>query len=294
MFENYRAEKKDFEAIESGIKTIWRPELNFIFKRKSLLKNMVIFSFDSSFIYLWTKLSLTSLIRFPCQLSDYYAYKIPHKIKLKDEWQTGWKTSLPFTLDKLLPEKLRSSQFEIPKISGGLWFPFVKLQKNKNIKDNPYITQESFLATIIHEFGHIYWDQHKLWWYSNKKENVQYLQIAKQLYKGKKKIKTSFYFPLNQEISELYAFCTEYSTSELFWKNHKKNLDIFIRNELEKIIKEEKAKNLDHEDSVLTPNSYPYNFAFVFGKTILSHYPKKWPQILTNPRLLSFPFINQF
>lgn len=291
MFKNYQAEKKDFEAIESGIKTIWRPELNFIFKRKSLFKNIIIISYDSSFIYLWTKLSIANLSHFPCLLPDYYAYKIPHKIKLKDEWQTGWRTSFPFVaLDKLLPEKLRCSQFKIPKISGGLLLPFIRLQKNKNIKDNPYVTQESFLATIVHEFGHIYWNQHKLWWYSNKKENIQYLQIAKQLYERKKKTKTSFYFPLNQEIGELYAFCTEYSASELFLKNHKQNLDIFIRKELEILIKEEKTKNLDHEDSVLTPNSYPYNFAFVLGKIILSYYPKKWPQILTNPRLLPFSF----
>lgn len=280
---NYRATRKDFEAVEEGIKIVWRPELDFIFKRKNLLKNIIVVSFDSSFIYLWTKLSIDHLDRLPCGLSDYYAYKIPHEIKLKDEWQSGWRVSLPDEAqNKFLPEKLRLSPYKIPIISGGLLTPFIKLQENKNIKNNPYITQESYLATIVHEFGHVYWDQHKLCWYSNKKENISILSVAKQLYEGKKKTRTPFYFPMAQGISELYAFCAEYVASQLFWKDHKQNLDAFIRREIEKLIKEEETKDLDREDSVLTPNKNPHNFAFVFGKILLSQYPQKWPQILTD------------
>ena len=283
MLEDYKATKKDFEAIEEGIKTVWRPELDFIFERENFLKNIIIVSYDSLFIYLWTKLYIPHLDRLFCGLSDYYAYKIPHKIKLKDEWQLGWRTLAPAEpLDKLLSKRLHRSQFEIPKINGGLLTPFTELQKKKNVEHNAYVTRESYLATIVHEFGHIYWDKHKLWWYSNKKENIQYLQIAKQLYNRKKKIKTSFYFPLNQGVSELYAFCAEYSVSELFWPNHKQNLDNFIQKRLEKLIKEEQLKDLDREDSVLAPSRYPHDFAFVFGKIILSNFPKSWPEILTN------------
>lgn len=282
MFENYKATKKDFEAIEEGIKTVWRPELDFIFERKNLLKNIVIVSYDSSFIYLWTKLYISHLYRLHCGLSDYYAYRVPHKIKLKDEWQLGWRTSAPAEpLDKLLPEKFQHSQFKISKLNGGLLTPFIELQRKKNIEDNPYITYESYLATIVHEFTHIYWGQHKLWWYSNKKKNISFLQTAKKLYEGKG-IKKTIYFPMDQGVSELYAFCAEYSVSKLFWPNHKQNLDNFIQKRLEKLIKEERLKDLDREDSVLAPNRYPHNFAFVFGKIILSNFPKSWPETLTN------------
>ena len=161
MFEHYKATKKDFQAVEEGIKTVWRPALNFIFERKTLLKNILIISYDSSFIYLWTKVSIPGLSRLPCGISDYYTYKIPHKIKLKDEWQLGWGAGPPAEpLDKLLPETLQVSRFKIPKISGGFLTPFIELQKKNNIKDNPYVTRESFLATIVHEFGHTYWIQH--------------------------------------------------------------------------------------------------------------------------------------
>lgn len=286
MFEDYKATKKDFEAIEEGIKTVWRPELDFIFKRKSFLKNIVIISYDSSFIYLWTKLYITHLSRLSCGLSDYYAYKIPHKIKLKDEWQLGWRTLAPAEpLDKLLPERFHHSQFKIPQLNGGLLTSFIMLQRKKNIKNNPYVTRESYLATIVHEFAHIYWGQHKLWWYSNKRQNISFLQTAKQLYEGNRKIHRSVYFPMNPEFTELYAFCAEYSASELFWHSHKKNLDIFIQKRLERLIKEERTKDLDHEDSVIAPSRYSHDFAFVFGKIILANFSKSWPNILTDHKL---------
>ena len=165
-------------------------------------------------------------------------------------------------------------------MGGGLLTPFVELQKKNNIIDNPYITRESFLATIVHEFAHIYWQQHKLWWYPNKKENINFLQTAKQLYEAKKLRKT-IYLPLDPGLSELYAFCAEYTASEIFWKSHKHNLDIFIKKRLERLIKEEQTKDLDREDSVIAPSRYPHDFAFVFGKIILSNYPKTWSIILT-------------
>lgn len=290
MFEDYQATKKDFEAIEEGIKTVWRPELDFIFKRKNFIKNIVIISYDSSFIYLWTKIFIPGLSFLPCELSDYYAYKISHKIKLKDKWQHAWRASTPEEpLDKLLPKRFCASQFKIPKISGGLLTPFIELQKKKNIENNPSVTRESFLATIVHEFAHVYWNQHKLWWYSNKKENIDFLQTAKQLYEGKGKIKKTIYFPMDSGHSELYAFLTEYTASEIFWKSHKRNLDIFIKKRLERLIKEEQTKDLDREDSVIAPNKYPHDFTFAFGKIILSNYPKSWSKILTDHKFLS-PF----
>ena len=164
------------------------------------------------------------------------------------------------------------------------------MQKNNNIKNNPYVTRQSYLATIVHEFGHIYWQQHKLWWYSNKKDNINFLKTAKQLYEGKK-VKKNIYFPMDFGFSELYAFMAEYTASEIFWKSHKRNLDIFIQKRLEKLIQEEQAKDLDREDSVIAPSRYPHDFAFVFGKLITSNFPKTWPMILTNPKLFT-PFVN--
>lgn len=274
MFEDYQASKEDLEAIEEGIKTAWRPEMDFVFKDRNLLKNIVVISYDSKFLYVWTKFKLS--------------HKIPHKIKLKDEWQLGWQASLTIKdFFTLLPKKFPKSDFKIPKMSGGLLTPFVELQKKKKIKNNQYITYESFLATIVHEFGHLYWNQHKLWWYSNKKENINYLKTAKELYQKKGKIPRIFlHLPLSSGIGELFAFCVEYWASELFWPSHKKNLDVFIDNRIKELIKIEEKKDLEREDSVLEPNQNPHDFAFVFGKIILTQHPKTWPEILTQPKLM--------
>lgn len=283
MFENYKAIKKDFEAIEQGIKTVWRKEMNFVFKDRSLLKNVVVISYDSKFLYLWTKIELSGVETIPCCIPKYQAYKIPHKVKLKDEWQHGWRAGLSIKqFAALLPKKLQKSDFKIPKISGGLLKPFIKLQKKKKVKNNPYATRESFLGTIVHEFGHVYWSQHKLWWYSNKKENIRYLKMAKQLYENKGKVpKISLYFPVMASINELFAFCAEYWASKLFWPSHKQNLDTFAKDRLESLIKNEEKKDLEREDSVLEPSRNPHDFALVFGKIILARYPKTWPRVLT-------------
>ena len=94
MFQNYLAGKEDFEAIEEGIATVWRPELNFIFKDKNLLKKVIVISFDSQNLYLWTKVSLPTLETLPSNLKDYHFYKVKHQITFADEEQLGWMVGL--------------------------------------------------------------------------------------------------------------------------------------------------------------------------------------------------------
>ena len=161
----------------------------------------------------------------------------------------------------------------------------------KGRKNNPYITSESYLATIVHEFGHAYWHQHKLWYYSDKQDNLLLLKTAKRLYEttnlssyeGKKILNIPLRFPAIDGTSELFAFCIEYQASMIFWSTHKRNSDIFAASIIEYLLKIEKLKNLDQEDSVLEPRRYPHDFAFVFSKIIMTLYPKTWPQFLIAP-----------
>ena len=173
-------------------------------------------------------------------------------------------------------------------ISGGLLIPFTTLQKSFRKKHNPYTTRESYLATIIHEFGHVYWNQYKLWWYSNQEENLKILAAAKQLYAKKTKTSTlPVWFPMTEGIGEIFAICAEYRASMLFWPDHQRNFDLFAANRIEHLlIKKEQAKNLEQEDSVLEPKKFPHDFAIVFGRIILTRYPKIWPQILAISHLL--------
>lgn len=173
MFQNYVATKADLDAIKEALRLVNHPKMSFVLKDKPKIKNVAIISYDSKFIYVWNTRS--KLI-----------HKIPHNLKISPRWQRGWWTGI-------ISEQIRRyvpQTDQKPAISGGLLNPFIKLQKKKRISGNPYTTRESYLATIIHEFGHIYFGGY-----------------------GKE--------------GELPAFCTEYYASSLFWPKHAKKMDEF-------------------------------------------------------------------
>lgn len=252
--------------------------MRFVFGHLSVIRKTLVVSYDSKFIFIW-KLD-----------SKEPVYKIPHRIKIKDEWQSGWLAGIETNqIENLLPIQIKNkSRFEIPIISGGLFAPFIALQKAKNIQYNPYVTRESYLATIIHEFGHIYWNSYKLWWPSNKKENLDYLNMATRFYSSKQNLPESFSFrlPSPSYLGEVFAFCTEYYASEIFWKNHKRNINTFTKNRLGTLITLEEERNLDRENSVIEPTTSSHDFASVLGEIILTKYPRNWPEILTKPNFV--------
>jgi len=245
MFENYLANKKDLKAIEEAISVVWQKELDFIFNDKNLIKNVIVISYDSKYIYIWTKILLSKYKKLSTQLKDYNFYKFRHNLNISDDEQLGWYAGLKIKkIAKYLPKKLTTDNYQYPKISGSLLQPFIKSHINKK---DAYDTKESYLATIVHEFGHVYFDQHKLFWYSNKKENLNYFRTALSLYNAKKvnlkniKIRIPSYMPL----TELYAFCVEYTAANLFWTNFKNKLDKTNSEIIKKLIKSEIQKKLN-------------------------------------------------
>ena len=270
MFEKYLATQKDLEAIEQGIDFVWRKELDFIFKDRSKIAKTLVISFDSKKMYVWHR-----------EEKGYKIDKIFHNIKIKDQNQQGWKVGLRSNeLHQFFSQKRQVDWHERPKISGGLFVPFIELQKRKKREFNPYTTYESYLAAIVHEFGHIYYNQHKLHWYSNKKENLNYIEKARRLYQQEKLDLKNFKLkiPTPRCLTELFAFCTDYTVALIFWPKHKEDIDKYNIAHLLKLRGEESKKNLNTQDSVLDEDSH--DFAAIMGKLLLEHYPKKWPEIL--------------
>jgi hypothetical protein len=279
---NYLASEEDFTAVEKGIKSVWNPKLSFIFRNKQLIKNTLVISFDSMYIFLWTKRLISGVERMTCKISSFYAYKIRHSIDISEEERLGWQASLkPEKIYDFLPKEFKKNDLEAPKISGSLFGDFIRMQKKiKGEENNPYTTYESYLATIIHEFGHIYFDQHQLWYFSNKQNNIDLMTEALALYSGLKKESTvKISIPLPYFLSEVFAFCTDYSASEIFWPQHKRDIDKKNIQKLEILIKKEKTKNLDIEDSALNSND-PHTIAFILGRHILANYRTDWPKRL--------------
>ena len=266
---NYIASKEDLTTVEEGIQYVRHQNLGFIFKDKAKINNTAVISYDSKYIYLFQHRQFI---------------KIDHGLTISKKFHSWWRAGLlPDTLKKYLPTSITNkTRFDLPIISGGLLTPFIELQKQKRRLNNPYVTRESYLATIIHEYGHLYYDQYKLWWFSNKEKNLKYLQFALQAFSKNTPPKIALRIPSHVGMNEVFAFCTEYFASKLFFPKHKLNLDKFYSCRIKELIKLESSKNLDQEDSVL--DSQPsHDFAAVFGILLLRNSPKNWPKKLTTP-----------
>jgi len=278
MFENYLATKEDLKAIEEGISTVWLKELDFMFKNRKLINNIIVISYDSKFFYVWTKILLPKFNKLSTQLKEYNFYKINHYIKIEDDQQLGWCAGLKIKkITQYLPKQLTIDNFQYPKVSGSLLGPFIKSHIGQK---DAYSTRQSYLATIVHEFGHIYYGQHKLDWYSDKKENLKYLKTALNLYESKT-IDLKYFkvrIPSYMSFSELYAFCVEYTTACLFWLRYKNKLDMENKKILKQQIKNENRNNLNIQNSVFESTKGQHIFALTIGKIILSRFPDSWPE----------------
>ena len=276
MFKNYLASTNDIKIIEKALSFVIHPKMKFIFSNFSRISKTLVVSYDSNYIYIW-QLN-------PIKLT----LKVQHNLAILDKWQLGWQAGIVSReIEKFLPSGVKhATRFEIPIISGGLLTPFIKLQKNRNLDINPYTNEESYLATIIHELGHIYWNSFKLWWLSNKNENINLLESSRKLYINEIKTKEfDIKYPSPIYASEVFAHCTEYYASEIFWPTHKKNFDKYALSQINKMLEDENNKNLDLEDSVLEPTINQHNYSLVVGKLLISNHPKNWPKLLISSSL---------
>lgn len=278
----------NLKIIKQSLDYIWNSQLSTAFQNKSLLKKILILAFDDSKLYILTKIPLEIRgIKSQQFFNDYNLYIIKHNISLKNNDFCGWRSCInKKEFLKYLPQQfVKTSQLSWPRISGPvatLFFDFhKKLKKQKRIFD-PYTTKESFLATIIHEFGHAYFYGTYLPWHGFQKQNLAILKTALSLFSGKKvtpktKIAWNSFVPPNA--SEIYAFCTEYYASTVFFPNHKKAIDREMEYFLPKLIREEKKKDLNFQASILDLNQHLSSA--IFGKLIISQLGSSWPNFFS-------------
>jgi len=237
LFNNYIAKKSDLNAISTALNFLHHEKLSFIFAKPAKIAKTLVISFDSKNIFVWSKKN-----------KGYFLHTIAHNLKIKDEYCRGWGAYIyPEDIIEFLPKKWQVDWYKVPKISGGLLTLFLKLQKNIKRPYNPYITYESYLATIIHEFAHVYY----------------YKTIPRSVL---------------SQFSELFAFCAEYAAASIFWPNHKKSIDKFcikFQKELTKI--EQQREILTPEPLIAKDN---HNLAIIQAKALLKKYPLTWPRII--------------
>ena len=269
------ATEKDLKAIDEALRFVWHPRLDFVFKKRAKLKGVFIVSYDSKNVYIWSDDKLPGLKQIPNTFKRYHLCKIPHKLrKIRQGDQKGWSAGLPIPEIRKILYPYLGKQNNIT--SGALLTQFTEahkqLRKSKIWPTDPYFTYESYLATIVHEFGHCYYNSFNSW-HSNSKT---YFKSALELFKGKKdkftKEKISLPLPSPEILSEIYAFCAEYYATKEFRSRHRKNIDIYLVNNLEKKIEDEEQVDIFSDW---------HTIAATLGKLIISRHPNNWPSILT-------------
>lgn len=276
MFENYQATKEDFNAIEEALTFVWKPELDFIFMDKSKIENAVVVSYDSQSMYYWVRNN-----------EKYEFHKVKHELNIDDKNYRGWCTNFKIKeLKLLLPKALQDSKYSW--ISGAPFNALISAQKTKPIDNNPYTTYQSYLATIAHEFGHVYYNNcGNTSYFADKKESLSLLKAAKTTFSSEGNASfPNIILPSHKSIGELFAFCTEYQTSLIFWQKHAKNLDTYYTHTLEQAIHEEIDKDLSVQDSYLND---AHNYAAVVGRILIAREKENWPEFILRSLATDIP-----
>lgn len=272
IFSQYSALIKDLKAIEEGINLVWNQQLDYIFIDKNLIQDTNILSFDSKFLYLWTK------------PPNPFLQKIPHQIIFSQTDQYGWKAGLiDRKIYKYLPPKIKNNFI----ICGSLLAPFIS--SHKNIKFDAYSTKESFLATIVHEFAHVYYRHYLYKNFYSKNNNLKNLNTVLKLFNQEKIDLTNFSiaFPPHDFVGEIFAFCADYSAAKLFFPQYQKNLDLMCRNYIQENIKKEKIRQENSFIPVFELDNFGHLSSMTLGRLLFDKYPKTWPQKLLNLQKLS-------
>jgi len=257
----YKATKKDFELVERALNLMWSEKLNLIFTDKKLISEVNVISFDSEYLYLWIKK----------EKNNWKISRIKHKLKFSKSDRKGWNAWSDPKIVCLLPTDLQWNY----SIIGSL--PAVFINTQKKIKNSIYNTEDSFVATIIHEFAHIYcrsfWDKYK----TNKTNIIKFLQ-------GKSKI--SAIEPPPSYLEEVFAFCVEYEISKIIFPKHAVNMDKSDKEYISKIIKQETAKDKKQASFFVEGNSN-HAIAMVLGRKLIKEYPVGWKE-----KILNFPSLS--
>lgn len=282
---------KDIKLIEVALNYIWNGKLIPIFSNRALLAKIRILMWDKNYLYFLTREKVEDYQGIiPEQLiHKYLIYIKPHTIPLADPDFLGWRNGVKKEFLANLPQELATtSQLLLPRISGPtakLMLRHHKLLKRTGKRPlDPYTTEESFMVTIVHEFGHAYFDSTYLPWHGIKKHNLKVLNSALALFLGRNINTNNLKLNLPQHLlsSEVFAFCCEYFSSMLFWPLHQRAIDLEMSNTLPELIHSEEIADLNYQPSIFDTNNAIHSAAAVLGRILIAKYKEKWSNFFDN------------
>lgn len=275
---------KNLPAIQDALCVLWHPSLDFVFPNEKILKKVNIVAYDREKFYLWTYNEKNSEISPEENHSQYKTQIFEHRIKLNEELFQGWHSTIPNDeMKHFFKENISEKEQVICGPTASLFQKKHRLLKKQRIwPDDPYITRESYMSTIIHEFGHCYCllasrnttSSHQII-RKHLLDAYRFFRSSRRGYTTEKKPqlfypKTSP--PLREFQSEVFAFCAEYTAADLFWPEHRKNLDQYFSRSIKELL-----------DADLPPNLLRnwHTLAAVVGKLLFHKHNRRWPQFIT-------------
>ncbi len=269
MFEKYIHTPYDLELVEKSLNFVISEDLSNIYDKRDLFEFVTVISFDSKEIFVWVYKN-----------GKWEMSKFGHDSEITDKDQRGWSANVRiWDFVDVLPKELLENRL---KISGGLPMPLMEIHKSYNVPQGRdiYITEDSFISTISHEFGHVYYNFYKTWYFSDKERNLKYLDTAKQLFQGLKPqvdLNSDIILTEADYMTEIFAFCVEYEVAKLKLPEYKGVLDHHLASELINFIEKEKEIDLNNKDSTLADS---HTLSWVAGRMLFEKYPEDWKAIL--------------
>lgn len=266
MFENYKFRKEDFEAIEEGIEIAYGEKMKHVFLRG--LGDVDLVSYDSRFIYLWSRSDYLKLEKIKDSICKFRFYRYPHKLTLinsdynKMSWASGG-IKIGGIIFKDLPSSLN---IHCAPVTARIKF----WQNQHKIPTDVVAAEKShYRAIIAHEFGHYYFSQ-----------NIKH-PILKQLLKlsnpstkiSDTKLIRLLEPPDLNSLNELFASLVELETLKVFYpkflRKEIREMTLYVKGTLDKNGLRKKV-DLVGDDAV---------YAKILAPRIFEFFPN-WPELL--------------
>lgn len=219
MFENYTFKKQDLKAIERAIGMAYDEKLKHVFARG--LGGFDLVSYDSRFIYLWSRNDYPNLEKLKDSVCHFKIYRLPHKRELEglDFRRMGLITG-DFRLGGKYFGKLPQKIF-IQATPLTAWLKQLEEIHNIPRKDLPY-EKKYYGIILLHEIAHFYFFK-KLKFKNTTQGKV--LKLAKDLVKGHEKIRpltkkglSALFIPKDtRALSEAFSTLVELEATKIFY-----------------------------------------------------------------------------
>lgn len=266
MFKDYVLTKKDFEAVEEGIKTAYSEDMKHVFPRG--LGDLDLASYDFKFIYLWSRSDYEGLEKIKDSVCRFKIYRIPHNLSLvNDDYGrislTTGGIKIGGTIFKNLPAAINIQCAPLTARTK------LKIYRYNTPAEEVSYEESHYRAIIVHEFGHYYFDQ-----------NVQHpfpkqlLNLAESSVELSDIELTDLLNPPNLNfLSELFATLVELEVLKVFYPEFLEQaiegMNFYVKKNLEVSPLERKI--------LLVKDGHPY--AKILAPYIFKSFPN-WPETL--------------